>query len=239
MKILYLNYKTAYKIAIILTIIMIALSFFIIIAKNKSQETFFHDDVYYKGSKEVNTIAFACNIDWGNEYISDMINIFKEEDIKITFFPTGSWAEKNPTLLKLIDDSGHEVGNHGYSHKDYDKLNFMENREEILKADKVIKNITGISPKFFAPPSGAFNEDTIKAAKEANYDIIMWTIDTIDWREDSTKEKIVDRVISKAESSAIVLMHPTKQTVEALPIIIKKLKQEGYDIGGIKDIMKD
>lgn len=238
MKIFYLNYKTIYRIAIILVIMMIALYFFIVTFKNKSQETFFHDDVYYKGSKEVNTIAFACNIDWGNEYIPEMINIFKEENIKITFFPTGSWAEKNPSLLKLIDDSDHEIGNHGYSHKDYSKLNFIENREEILKADKVIKNITGISPKFFAPPSGAFNEDTIKAAKEVNYDIIMWSVDTIDWREDSTKEKIIERVVSKADNSGIVLMHPTKQTVEALPTIIKQLKQEGYEIGRITDIMK-
>ena len=61
MKILYLDYKTITKIAIILAIIMVALAFLVITAKNKSEETFFHDDVYYKGSKEVDTIAFTCN----------------------------------------------------------------------------------------------------------------------------------------------------------------------------------
>lgn len=238
MKIFYFNYKTMYKIAIFLGIILTALSFFTIKVKNKSQNTFSPEDVFYKGNKEVNTIAFACNIDWGNEFIPEIINIFKEENILITFFPTGNWSEKNEDLLKLIANSEHEIGNHGYSHKDYDKLNFVENKEEILKADKIIKNITGISPRFFAPPSGAFNEDTIKAAKESNYDLIMRSIDTIDWRDDSTKEKIIERVVSKAENSGIVLMHPTKQTVEALPTIIQKLKQEGYEIGRITDVMK-
>lgn len=238
MKIIHLNYKTIYKIVLFLAITIIALSFFIVTSKKKSQETFSPDDVYYKGSKDVNTIAFACNIDWGNEFIPKMIDIFKEEDVKITFFPTGNWAEKNRDMLKLIDDAGHEIGNHGYSHRDYDKLNFDENKEEILKADKAIKDVIGRSPKFFAPPSGAFNADTVKATKEANYDLIMWSIDTIDWREDSTSEKIIDRVVSKADSSAIVLMHPTKHTVEALSSIIKTLKEDGYGIGRISDIME-
>ena len=238
MKILYLDYKTITKIAIILAIIMVALAFLVITAKNKSEETFFHDDVYYKGSKEVDTIAFTCNIDWGNEHIPDMLDIFKEEDIKITFFPTGVWAEKNDKLLKLIDGEKHEIGSHGYSHEDYENLNFEENKEQILKADEAIKEVIGVSPKYFAPPSGSFNEDTIKAAKDTNYDIIMWSIDTIDWREDSTKEKIIERVVDKADNSGIVLMHPTENTVAALPEIIKQLKEKGYEIGRISDIMK-
>lgn len=237
MKIVFLDYKTIYKIAIILAIIIISLTFLVITAKNKTHETFFHDDVYYKGSKEVSTIAFTCNIDWGNEYIPEMLEIFKKEDIKITFFPTGTWAKKNDALLKLIDNDKHEIGNHGYAHDDYGTMNFEDNKEGILKADEVIKDIVGTSPKYFAPPSGAFNEDTVKAAKDINYDIIMWSIDTIDWREDSTKEKIVERVITKADNSGIVLMHPTKETVEALPIIIKDLKEKGYEIGRVSDIM--
>lgn len=237
MKILYLDYKTIYKIAIIMAIIIVSLSFLVITFKNKSQETFFHDDVYYKGSKEVDTIAFACNIDWGDEFIPDMLSIFKEEDVKITFFPTGKWAEKSDSLLKLIDNEKHEIGNHGYAHKDYENLNFDENKEQILKADEIIKDIIGVSPRYFAPPSGSFNEDTVKAAKDTNYDIIMWNVDTIDWREDSTKEKIVERVLGKADNSAIVLMHPTSNTVKALPEMIKGLKEKGFKIGRVSDVM--
>lgn len=238
MKILFLDYKTMIKIAIILAIILISISFLVIIVKSKSEETFFNDDVYYKGSKETDTIAFGCNIDWGNEFIPEMLNIFKKEDIKITFFPTGQWAEKNGEILKLIEKEGHEIGNHGYSHRNYGELNYDDNKDEILKADTIIKDITGTSPKFFAPPSGSFNEDTIKAAKDTNYDIIMWSIDTIDWREDSTKEKIIERVVSKADDSGIVLMHPTEQTVAALPEMIAQLKTKTYNIGTINDVMK-
>ncbi len=67
----------------------------------------------------------------------------------------------------------------------------------------------------------------------------MWSIDTIDWRNDSTKEKIIERVISKSHNSAIVLMHPKRETIKALPVIIETLKKEGYKIGRISDIIKN
>ena len=60
----------------------------------------------------------------------------------------------------------------------------------------------------------------------------------IDWREDSTSEKIISRVLTKANNSGIVLMHPTENTVRALPVIIKSLKEEGYTIGRVSDIIK-
>lgn len=238
MKIFYIRNKTLYKAAIGLTVLLLLLFFISISIRNKSEETFFQDDVYYKGNKDTNTIAFVCNIDWGGEHIPKMLEILKENDVKISFFPTGRWAEKNKQLLKNIDSQEHEIGNHGYLHKDYDKLSFEENKEQISKADESIKEAIGVSPKLFAPPSGAFNENTIRASKELDYNVIMWSIDTIDWREDSNKDKIVDRVIKKADNAGIVLMHPTEETVKALPVMIKELKDKGYEVGRVSDVIE-
>ena len=66
----------------------------------------------------------------------------------------------------------------------------------------------------------------------------MWSIDTIDWREDSTKEKIKERVIEKLHNSAIVLMHPTEETVKALPEILSIYLIKDYKIGTISDVVK-
>lgn len=236
MKFIIIRKKALYFLLVLLIgvfLIFLFKSFF-----NRAEETF-NPDVYYKGNIDDKVIAFACNVDWGNEYIKPLLEVFSENNIRITFFVTGRWAENNPDLLKNIFKEGHEIGNHGYNHLNYDQLSYEKNKEEILKADKVIVNILGIKPKFFAPPAGAYNEYTIKACKDLNYDIIMWSIDTIDWREDSTKEKIKNRVIEKIHNSAIVLMHPTEETVKALPEIINYILDKGYKIGKISDIVKN
>lgn len=235
MKLLILSKKTLYIIIGIIIILAVILSTYMYFSKTQDV---FTPEVYYKGVKEDKTIAFACNIDWGNEYIPQMLEIFKDNNISITFFPTGKWAEKNGDLLKDIFSAGHEIGNHGYNHIDYDKISFEKNKEEILKSHIIIKDIINTSPTYFAPPSGAFNDNTIKAAQELNYKVILWSIDTIDWRKDSTKDLIVHRIKEKLHESAIVLMHPTAETVKALPEIIEYLFQNGYKIGTISNVIK-
>ena len=217
MKIFILNKKNFYTYVMIIFIIILILIY--IFFYNKVDETF-NLDIYYKGNVDDRIVAFACNVDWGDEYIPTMLEIFKEKNINITFFVTGKWAAKNPELLIKIYEQGHEIGNHGYRHIDYDKLSYEENKEEIIKAHNTIREIIKSKPKYFAPPSGAYNDNTIKAAKDLNYDIIMWSIDTIDWHKDSNKQKIIERVTNKIHNSAIILIHPTEETIKALPDII-------------------
>lgn len=235
MKLVVINKKTLYL--LIITSLVVIIATVIISFYNRTKETF-NMDVYYKGNVEDKIVAFACNVDWGNEYIKPMLDIFSNYDIKITYFVTGRWAKDNPELLKTIYNEGHEIGNHGYQHIDYDKLDYERNKEEILMAHDIIENILGIQPKFFAPPSGAYNENTVKAAKDLDYDVILWSVDTIDWKDDTNKELIVKRVKDKIHESAIVLMHPTKETVKTLPEIISYLFDKGYKIGTIGDIVK-
>lgn len=234
MKLIILNKKTLYLILIVLVLVFVCL--FLFIKLNMTKDVF-QEDIYYQGTKDEKVVAFACNIDWGLEYIDDMLDIFHENNIKITFFPTGKWAENNSSVIKDIFRKGHEIGNHGYNHLDYDKLNLEQNKEEILKSHKILKEIIEEDPIYFALPSGAFNDYTIEASKALNYKLILWSIDTIDWRNDSHKELIKTRVIDKIHNSAIVLMHPTEETVKALPDIIDFLLENDYKVGTISDVL--
>ena len=175
---------------------------------------------------------------WGTEYIIPMLQIFKEHDIRITFFIGGEWARENPELLKKIASEGHELGNHGYSHKHHSKLDFNQNRYEILETEKEIESITGVKTNLFAPPYGEFNDITLKAAHSLGYKTIMWSIDTIDWRRDGT-EKIINRVMKNPHNGALVLMHPTADTVAALPVIIEGLQKQGFKIGTVSEALEE
>ena len=93
MKIIYLKKNVVYIILIIIVTIVF-LGFLRLGIKNKDSETFVRD-LYYNGNIDEMLIAFACNVDWGEEYIPNLLDVLEEENIFITFFVTGSWAEKN------------------------------------------------------------------------------------------------------------------------------------------------
>ncbi|MDR5658213.1 polysaccharide deacetylase family protein [Serpentinicella sp. ANB-PHB4] len=193
-----------------------------------------------RGDDTSNYIAFACNVDWGNEVIPDMLEILRDKDVKITFFVTGRWAKEFPDIFKLIIDEGHEIGSHGYQHLNYGNLSLEKNIEQISKADEIIlPYLNNKKLNLFAPPSGSYNQNTLVAAEKLGYTTILWSIDTIDWRSGSTKDIIVDRVISKNDhAGSIVLMHPMPETAKALPILIDKLEEKQMKVGRVSDILK-
>jgi probable sporulation protein (polysaccharide deacetylase family) len=191
----------------------------------------------YKGSERSKGVAITVNVDWGSEYLPDMLSIFEATGIKATFFITGRWAKNNIELAKLIFDSGHEIGNHGYSHKDHSKLDYAQNRSEIERTQVILERIIGKAPKFFAPPSGAYNRDTLKASEDLGCEVILWSIDTIDWKRDGA-DNILSRVKKKLHGGGIILMHPTDQTLEALPSIIKEIGDRKFEIISLEEIVK-
>lgn len=192
----------------------------------------------YKGNENNPIIAFECNVVWGTEYVGPMLDVFKEHDIRITFFIGGEWAKDNPDLLRRMKAEGHELGNHGYAHKHHSKLNLEQNRKEILDTEKEIESIAGVKTNLFAPPYGEFNDTTVKAADSLGYRTIMWSIDTIDWKRDGI-DKIIHRVMKNPHNGAMVLMHPTADTVTALSVIIERLHSQGYSIGTVSEVLAE
>lgn len=235
LKIYYIKYpkKTTIILILILIIAIILLGMLI----NHSISTFKTNDPIYKGDVNSKMIAFACNVAWGNEYIPKMLEIFKSNNIKITFFFEGQWAEKNPEIVKQIAKDGHEIASHGYTHVKYTQWSKDKYSEDISKAGDVLFKITGEKPNLFAPPYGDFNDDVVKTAEDLGYKVILWSLDTIDWSNPGVNN-IIDRVVKKAHNGAIVLMHPTKGTVEALPTMIKELESKGYEITNVSNVLK-
>lgn len=192
----------------------------------------------YKGSSSEKKIAFTFNVVWGEEYIPQILEILNANNVNATFFIGGQWAENYPDLVAEIFNSGNEIGNHGYSHPHPDRISKQDNYRQIKKTEDVINSVTGIRTTLFAPPYGERGDNVLKAAEEAGYTTILWSIDTLDWQRPDPS-LIVSRVLSKSHNGAIVLMHPTAPTVSALPIIINDLKKQGYDIVKIPTLLAD
>ena len=177
------------------------------------------------------------NVYWGTEYIDEILDILDEYSIKTTFFVGGQWVEKeNEFLLKIIS-RGHEVGNHGYFHKEHKYLDYEQNYEEISVNHNLVKTLSGLSMNLFAPPSGSFNKSTILAAKELGYQTIMWSKDTIDWR-DKDANLIFTRATNSIKGGDLILAHPTACTVTALPLILGYFKVNNLMCTTVTDCLK-
>ena len=182
-------------------------------------------------------IAFACNVFWGEEFLPDMLNTLEGNNIKITFFIGGSWGNRFPNLVTELSTRGHELGNHTYSHPHPNTLSKDKNKEQIQRAEQLITQLTQIKTTLYAPPYGEYNDTVLLAAAELGYTTIMWTIDTIDWQRPPA-EIIINRVMKKINNGAIILIHPTESTAKALPELIRQIKNQGYTISTVTDIIK-
>ncbi|MGN0820000.1 MAG: polysaccharide deacetylase family protein [Christensenellaceae bacterium] len=180
----------------------------------------------YNGNREGNSVALMFNVYENSENVKKIIGKLKEYNYKATFFVGGCWADDNNDAIAYIIESGNEIANHGYFHKNHKKLDLEQNISEIKNNHELIKGICGVEMKLFAPPSGAFNKDTLKASEMLGYKTIMWTKDTIDWR-DKDVEKIVSRATKNLIGGDLVLMHPKDQTVVALDRILKYINEQG------------
>jgi len=193
----------------------------------------------YRGNEQKPAISFMVNVAWGNEHLDRILNTLDHYQIKTTFFLDGSWVKKYPELAKKIAERGHEIGNHAYSHPDMSKLSAERIRQEIGKTQAVIKQATGITPRLFAPPSGAFQDSVVKIAKqEFHMQTILWTADTVDWRKPSL-EQMLSRVGGKLGNGVLVLMHPTQVSAEGLESMIKMAKQKGLTPTTVSEVIAE
>ncbi|MBQ7977647.1 MAG: polysaccharide deacetylase family protein [Clostridia bacterium] len=213
-------------------VIVFMLGFLCVLTINNDVRSVFNPslaNVVYRGNESQNNVSLMINVYWGNEYLPSMLKNFDNFGVKTTFFVGGMWVSKYPEELINLSNKGHEIGNHGFFHKDHDKLNYQDNQKEIMNTHKLVKQYIGQEMTLFAPPSGAFNNDTLNSADDLGYQVIMWSRDTIDWR-DQDANLIYERATKKLSNGELVLMHPTLKTAEALPRILQYCKDNNLNV---------
>lgn len=192
----------------------------------------------YNGNREKENVSLMFNVYENSKVVQGIVDVLNEHGAKATFFVGGCWADDNAETLKYIIDSGHELGNHGYFHKDHKKLNYDKNKEEISLTGVIVKAMCGAELKLFAPPSGSFNETTLEAAFDLDYKVIMWSKDTIDWR-DSNQDLIFNRATKNPAGGDLILMHPKEHTLAVLPRVIKYYQSIGYKLTTVSENIAD
>ena len=182
-------------------------------------------------------IAVTFNCAWKPDDIPEILSVLEKYEAKATFFILGQWAKENPDMVKMIADSGHEIGTHSNTHPDMAQISMDKAREELFRSCEHIEKACGIKPKLFRAPSGSYSSELIKTASEMGFASIQWDVDSRDWK-DKTAGEMVESVTKNIRRGSIVLFHSGKEnTAEALPQILEILKNGGYEFVKVSDLI--
>jgi probable sporulation protein (polysaccharide deacetylase family) len=191
----------------------------------------------YKGNENSTYVALLINVAWGGDELSEMLDILDEHQVQASIFFEGKFADNNRELVLEVFNRGHIVGNHSYSHPaDWLSFSYAGFEEEIVRTNEILASITGEQVQYFAPPGGAFTDDTVQAAYDQGMYTILWSADSIDWRGEPANV-LVNRVMTRIGPGGLILTHPKPETVIALPEIIERIRNEGYEFRSIDEIV--
>ena len=151
----------------------------------------------------------------------------------------GYWVDKYPEEVKKIAEAGHDLGNHSATHPHMSQLTKAQIKEALTSAGNKVKELTGVQMDLFRAPFGEYTNDVISSAKECGYYTIQWDIDSLDWKEYGTEAEIKQVLNHKhLGNGSIILFHnDAKYTPEALDTIIKGLKEKGYEIVHVSELI--
>lgn len=182
-------------------------------------------------------VAISFDAAWGDEFTAGILDILDTYDVKATFFLVDFWSQKYPDDVKMIAERGHDIGNHSTTHPDMANLSAEQIAQELNTSADTIESLTGKRPVLFRPPYGSYSDTLIETAESLGYQTIQWSVDSLDWKDIST-EQIVERINRNVQNGSIILFHNNAQHVlEYLPQILENLKNSGYEVVKINDLI--
>lgn len=167
-----------------------------------------------------------------------VLNSLKEFDVKATFFMLGNQVDYYPSLVQRVAEEGHEIGNHTNTHPDLTKVDANRVQKEFETTNQRIYDVIGRYPTVFRPPYGSYNNNTITQATNLNLPIIMWSVDSLDWKTKNATS-ISHEILSTTTNGSIILMHDIHDaTADALPSVLKNLKEQGYSFVTVSQLLE-
>lgn len=184
-------------------------------------------------------IAISFDAAWGADDTDQLLEILRDNNVKATFFMCGYWVDKYPDEVKKIAEDGHDLGNHSATHPHMSQLSCQQIAEELTETGDKVKELTGVDMDLFRAPFGEYTNDVISTAENCGYYTIQWDVDSLDWKEQGTDAEI-NQVLNHKHlgNGSIILFHnDAKYTPEVLDTIIKSLKDKGYDIVPLSELI--
>ncbi len=188
------------------------------------------------GGEDCRKIAITFDDGPHPYYTEQLLDGLKERGVVATFFVTGEHASLHPDIIRRMQEEGHLIGNHTYSHIQLTSSNREKFKEELIATNEVLQEITGEEVEYVRPPYGSWDKSF---EAELNMFPVLWTVDPLDWSSRNVS-RITDKIVNKVEENDIILMHDYYDTsVTAALKAIDELLEEGYVFVTVEEILFD
>lgn len=191
----------------------------------------------YSVERDDRVISISFDASWGGDQTMRILDLLDEYNAKATFFLVGIWVDKYPELVKEIHDRGHEIGNHSSKHPHMTKISESRMRQELSDMAEKLEAITGEKPTLFRPPYGDYNNTVVSVARSEGYEVVQWSIDSLDWKNKGAAD-LIRRATTNVAPGDIVLFHnDSKYILDALPTILKTYHQQGFTLIPVGELL--
>lgn len=201
-----------------------------------------YDGVYIGDTTKKNVyLTFDNGYEAG--YTAKILDTLKREHVPAAFFITGHYIKDQPEMVKRMVREGHIIGNHSWGHPDLSKISDEKYERELSKLKEAYTELTGKQTMIYLrPPRGTFSERSLKLAKEKGYVSVFWSAAYKDWIRDAPRgsDYAYKSIMKRMHPGAILLLHTvSSDNAEALPRVIKVLKEQGYHFCSLDDLMAE
>lgn len=172
----------------------------------------------------------VLTFDDGYGFDHRILEFLSSQGISASAFVIGSWAQRNPGLLKEMDALGWDVCNHTQNHPWLTKLTDQQIVEELNACQAVITSVTGQSLPIFRPPGGFIDARVNAVAASAGFAPVMWDFDSMDALNTglSVQERVA-RIVASARDGSIILFHfGGRATLELVTGVVGGLRARGF-----------
>jgi len=193
-------------------------------------------------SKKIALTFDACPTNREDEYDAQVIDVLVREKVPATLFLSGRWVEKNIEKAKfLAAELQFEIANHAYWHPHLLEKDDERVLRELKRTQAIIRKVTGRKPRYFRPPFGEVDERIVKLADQAGLVTIQYDVASGDPDPGLSPKRITKAVLAEARGGSIVVFHMNRNgahTAEFLPEIIAGLRQKGFELVTVGELLK-
>jgi len=166
-----------------------------------------------------------------------ILDILNKHSVKATFFLSGKNIIGKEEIVKRISAEGHSIGIHAFNHSRGLVFSKERTKKEIERTSQLLTGLTSQKIRLFRPPFGFFSWNTISAARELGFFLIMWSCLPGDFNDWST-ERIVNNTLKNLSDGSIIVFHDNDLTqnkiISILEQSIPKIQQLGFEFGAIR-----